>query len=180
MHMQINNVLLVSEDFIKSNSNLSDNVWGKFLLPAIRDAQTIHLQQILGECLYNALLTKVVENDVKDQYEDLIKGYVQWYLLYQVLSDIIDVLDIKMANLGTVRSRDEYVDNISDNERVRLKHNYEYKADFYCRTMQKFLLENKQAFPELDQCTCDAMSANLKSAASTGLWLGGYRSKIVR
>lgn len=173
----MNNVLLVSESFIKENSNLSDNTWGKLILPAIRDAQTIHLQQIIGECLYNALLTKVVENDVADQYEDLIKNYIQWYLLYRVLSDIIDYLDVKLTNLGTVRNRDEYVDNISDEERVRLKHNYEFKADFYCRRMQQFLLNNCKAFPELDECACNAMRSNLNSAASTGLWLGGYRAR---
>lgn len=175
-----NNVLLVGESFIKENSNLSDNTWGKFILPAIREAQTIHLQQIIGESLYNALLQKVVDGTVAEQYEELIKGYVQWYLLYEVMSDIIDVLDVKLANLGTVRSRDEYVDNISDEERTRLKQNYAYKADFYCRRMQQYLLNNKQAFPELDECTCESIKANLKSAASTGLFLGGFRGRFFK
>lgn len=176
----MNNVLLVGEDFIKTNSNLSDNTWGKFILPAIREAQTIHLQQIIGGNLYKALLQKVVDNTVAEQYEELIKDHIQWYLLYEVLSDIIDVLDVKLANLGTVRSRDEYVDNISDEERTRLKQNYAYKADFYCRRMQQYLLDNRNAFPELDECTCQSISANLNSAASTGLWLGGVRGRILK
>ena len=175
----LNRVLLVSESFIKENSNLSDNTWGKFILPAIREAQTIHLQQIIGENLYNTLLGKVVEGTVAEQYEELIKDYIQWYLLYEVMSDIIDVLDVKLANLGTVRSRDEYVDNISDEERTRLKQNYAYKADFYCRRMQQYLLNNRQAFPELDECACEGIMANLKTSASTGLWLGGIRGRVL-
>ena len=85
-----------------------------------------------------------------------------------------------MVNLGTVRNRDEYVDNISDGERVRLKHNYEYKADWYCRQMQQYLLNNRDQFEELDDCACNTMRSNLDSAASTGIWLGGYRSRILR
>ena len=175
----INNVLLVSEDFVKTNSNLSDNVFGKFLLPAIREAQHIHLQSIIGTRLYEAILNKVVDGSLADPYKELVDDYIQWYLLYQVLSDIVDVLDVKLVNLGTIRNRDEYVDNISDAERVRLKHNYEYKADWYCRRMQEFLLEHCEAFPELDACACESIKANLESAASTGVWLGGYRGRRV-
>lgn len=173
-------VLLVSEDYVKTNSNLGDNVWGKFLLPAIREAQDMRLQTIIGSNLYNALLDKVASGTVDGQYKDLLDDYVQVVLLYQVLSDVVDILDVKLVNLGTVRNRDEYVDNISDAERVRLKQNYEYKADFYVRRMQQFLLDNRTAFPELDDCMCNTIKKNLESAASTGIWLGGARGKKVR
>lgn len=176
----INNVLLCSEDYIKTNSNLGDNVWGKFLLPAIREAQEIRLQAVIGTNLYQSLISKVADGSIAGQYKDLLDFYVQPVLLYQVLSDVIDILDIKLVNLGTVRSRDEYVDNISDEERARLKQNYEYKADWYVRRLQQFLLENQKAFVELDECACDAIKKNLDSAASTGLWLGGYRGKIMK
>lgn len=176
----INNVLLISEDTIKSQSNLSDNCWGKFLLPAIREAQEIRLQAVIGTNLYQSLLEKVSAGTVVDQYKDLLDYYVQPVLLYQVLSDVIDVLDVKLANLGTIRSRDEYVDNISDEERVRLKTNYEYKADWYVKRLQQYLLDNRHLFIELDDCTCNNIKNNLNSAASTGIWLGGRRAFILR
>ena len=176
----INNVLLISEDFVKTNSNLGDNVWGKYLLPAIREAQHIHLQSIIGTRLYESILNKVKEGSLIDQYKELVDDYCQWYLLYEVLSDVIDILDVKLVNLGTVRTRDEYVDNISDDERVRLKSNYKFKADWYCRRLQEYLLDNADAFPELDACACESIRANLQSAASTGIFLGGYRAKILR
>lgn len=176
----INNVLLISEDFVKTNSNISDNMFGKFLLPAIREAQHIRLQSVIGTQLYESLLRKVTANTLTEQYKELTDDYIQWFLLYQVLSDVIDVIDVKFVNMGTVRNRDEYVDNISDAERVRLKHNYEYKADWYCKQMQEYLLKNRQQFEELDDCACDTMKANLRSAASTGVWLGGYRGKVIR
>lgn len=176
----INNVLLISEDFVKTNSNISDNMWGKFLLPAIREAQHMRLQSVIGQNLYNSILCKVTAGTLTEQYKELVDDYIQWFLLYQVLSDVVDVIDVKFVNMGTVRNRDEYVDNISDAERVRLKQNYEYKADWYCKQLQQYLLNNKDQFVELDECTCNTIKANLRSAASTGLWLGGYRARIIR
>lgn len=177
--MAIHNILLLSEDFIKSNSNISDNAFGKFLLPSIRESQDIYLQEIIGSALYQSILEKIKDNALTDPYKEFVDDYVRWYLLYQVLADVIDILDVKLANLGTVRSRDEYVDNIGDGERDRLKQNYQYKADFYCRRMQEFLLNNRNAFIELDECVCDRLNAQLNSSASTGIFLGGYRSYIL-
>ena len=171
----INNVLILSEDFVKTNSNLSDNCFGKFLLPAIREAQQIHLQTILGTNLYEAILNKIVDGTLADQYKELVDDYCRWYLLYMVLSDIVDVLDVKLANLGTYRSSDQYIENITDEERQRLKQNYAYKAQFYGDRLVHYLLDNLDAFPEID--ACNNLRSHLNEQAATGLWLGGFRGR---
>lgn len=176
----VNNVLILSEDFVKTNSNLSDNAWGKFLLPAIRESQDIYLQTILGKQLYTTILNKIKDGTLDEQYKELTDDYIRWYLLYMVLSDIIDILDVKMANLGNYRSSDQYIENISDGERQRLKQNYAYKAQFYGDRLVEYLLENKQAFPELDECTCEGLNSHLNNQASTGIFLGGIRGRNVR
>ena len=48
-------ILLTSEVFVKSVSNISDNVAGKYILPSIREAQEIKLKSILGSCLLSTL-----------------------------------------------------------------------------------------------------------------------------
>lgn len=53
-------VLLTSEEFVKSISNISDNLAGKYMLPAIREAQEINLREILGDALTDKL-KKIVE-----------------------------------------------------------------------------------------------------------------------
>lgn len=176
--------LLVSEKYIKQHSNLDDNVWGDYLLPAIREAQNIGLQSILGNCLYNALIDKVENKTITDienvAYKTLLDDYIQDYLMYQTITDLVPIIGVKLANLGTAVSNDVHIENLSEDERSRLKTYYQYRADFYCKRMQEFLLENKDAFAELDECQCSKLKANLNSAASVGLWLGGYRSKIIR
>ena len=177
-------ILLVSEDYIKTNSNLNDNVWGDYLLPAIREAQDMGLQSILGSCLYNQLLSLVDNNTIADSgntvYKVLLDEYVQEYLLYQVLTDLIPIIGTKIANLGTVISNDEHIVNLTEGERSNLKQYYQYRADFYCRRLQEFLLNNRESYHELKECDCERIKANLKSAASTGIWLGGYRGRKLR
>jgi hypothetical protein len=177
-------ILLISEDYIKTNSNLNDNVWGEYLLPAIREAQDMGLQEIIGECLYKQILylvdTAEIADDENAAYKYLLDEYIQPYLMYQVLCDLVPIIGTKQVNLGTVISNDEHVVNLSESERNRVKNYYQIRADFYCRRMQEYVLNNRDAYPELRPCDCDKMQANLKSAATTGLFLGGYRGRRVR
>lgn len=178
------NVLLISEDTVKTYSGLNDNIWGKSLLPAIREAQEIGLQGIIGSCLYQSLCSKVadgsIENQENIQYKTLLDEEISYYMIYKVISDLIPVIGVKLANIGVVISNDEHIQNLTEDERNRIDTYYDYRSDFYCNRMQKWLLENKELFPELDECSCNQMKANLDSAASTGLWLGGYRSPYRR
>ena len=178
-HIGMQNILLISEDFVKSNSELTDNMYGKYLLPAIRTSQDLYLQPILGKTLYNTVIGMVADGSIVDpenaHFKELLDDYIQPYLLERVLADLVPVVSAKVANLGTVHSKDEYVENLSVTDAEKLQHLHIIKADSYCKRMQEYLLENSQMFP-IDACTCNAMKSNLDSAASTGLWLGGYRA----
>lgn len=177
-------VLLVSEDTIKTYSGLNDNIWGKSLLPAIREAQEIGLQSIIGTCLYQSLCSKVEDGSItastNTQYKELLDNQVQYYLIYRVIADLVPVIGVKLGNIGVVISNDEHVQNLTEDERSRVDTYYTYRADFYAKRLQEFLLQNKELYPELDECSCSQMKANLESAASIGLWLGGYRSPYKR
>jgi hypothetical protein len=177
-------VLLTSEDYIKTNSGLDDNIWGKNLMPAIMEAQEMGLQTIIGTCLYQRLCSMVDDGSIVESensaYKTLLDDYVQSYMLYKVISDLIPIIGVKLANIGVVVSNDEHIQNLTEDERNRIDTYYLYRADFYCKRLQEFLLNNKDLYPELDECTCSAMKANLDSAASTGLFLGGYRGRLIR
>lgn len=178
------NVLLVSEDSVKTYSGLNDNIWGKSLLPAIREAQEIGLQGIIGSCLYQRLCSMVEDGSItastNSHYKTLLDEQVSYYMIYRTIADLVPVIGVKLSNLGTMVSNDEHMVNLTEDERSRVNTYYEYRADFYCKRLQQWLLENKELFPELDECACRNMQANLESAASTGLWLGGYRSPYRR
>ena len=167
------NTLLISEKYVKTQSNIQDNVWGDFLTPAIREAQDIELQPIIGRPLYKKILKEVEEKDVETRFKTLIEDWIQPYLLYQTIVSLIPIIGTKLGNIGTVISNDEHVQNLSSSERENLEYRYRYLADHYKSELQKYLLVNKDLYPELTS-TC-LNNLNLKSSNSLPLWTGGVR-----
>lgn len=173
------NILLISEDYIKTNSGLNDNVWNSYLTPAIREAQDISLQQILGTELYKSLLNKVAEGTIKNTenkaYKTLLDDYIQIYLMYQTISDLVPIIGVKLSNLGVTVSNDEHITNLSQSERELVQTYYGQRAEFYAKRLQVYLKDNCNNFEELNGCY--DMKTNLDSVANTGLWLGGLRNR---
>jgi hypothetical protein len=52
-------ILLTSEKFVKSVTNISDNLEGKYLQAGIREAGDIYLENILGSSLLSALKAQI-------------------------------------------------------------------------------------------------------------------------
>lgn len=171
------NILLISEDTLKTYSHLNDNVWGKSLTPAIITAQDIYLQKFLGSCLYKKVLELVKSGEIRNEnyamYKELLDNYIANFLIYQILANLIPEISTKITNMGLVTSNDEHVQNVTQGERDLVMGQYQKYADAYCKMMQDFLKENRDSFPELNCCG----APNLDSSAETGLWLGGTRSK---
>lgn len=176
------NVLLTSENRIKSVSPLSDNLAGKYLLPTIKIVQDVELRMTIGDCLLNALLRMVGDGTIKDEenmaYKDLLDNYIQPYMTYKVLSEVTDIVANKIVNAGVTTVNDEHQYNSSRAEKNDLKLFYLRHSDSYKRLMQEFLLANSQAFPELTECECNRIRENLHSAYSGGVWLGYTRGKM--
>ena len=171
------NILLISEDTLKTYSHLNDNVWGKSLTPAIITAQDIYLQKFLGSCLYKKVLELVKSGEIRNEnyvmYKELLDNYIANFLIYQTLANLIPEISTKITNMGLVTSSDEHVQNVTQGERDLVMGQYQKYADAYCKMMQDFLKEDRDSFPELNCCG----APNLDSSAETGLWLGGTRSK---
>lgn len=180
----MNNILLISEDYLKTNSNLNDNAFGKWILPAIRESQEMGLMPIIGECLYNKICELVklglINNEPYVAYKDLLDEKIRPYLMYETLSNIVPIINSKLGNIGTVSTNDEHVINLSQGEADLVKNYYQERADFYAKRLQDWVKSNKMAFPELESCPCDSLQPNLDSATnSVGIWLGGARGKKI-
>lgn len=179
-------VLLISEDKLKSYSSLNDNVFGKYILPSIKTSQDIELKQIIGSCLLDKLCSLVNDGTISlpenTKYKFLLDEYIQPYMIYITLAHIVTEVSTKLTNFGTVESSDEHLVNVSLGERDLVKQQYVYYSDSYAKQMQSYLKANKDRFPELEcGCNCsDEVKPNLDSAASTSLFLGGARGRIIR
>lgn len=195
------NVLLISEDYVKSNSNLDNNISGKYLQSAIKASQDIALQSTIGTKLLESLQKKVINwvdpsipvnpieppkpikgdsiNDPKNiKYKELLDYYVQPFLLNQVLSDIIVPITYKLSNFGVMRTDDDKNIVAQVNQVDYVKKYYKDKADFFKKRLQDWIMTYHSDFPELyDYEPFKDMYQNLYSASSCSLWLGNIRGR---
>jgi len=176
-------ILLTSTEYIKSHSALNDNTYDKMIVPALERAQDIELCEVLGECLVESLQTMVSGETIDDSenamYKTLLDDYIQPFLTYTVISNITLELGQVMGNGGIDTITDEHRQSLTMEERGQLKDYWKHAADSYRKKMQTFLKNNYSSFPELGGCSCNT-GAHLESAASTSIWLGGARGKIIR
>lgn len=176
------NILLISEDLIKSITNLNDNVSGDYLLPSIQLAQDIELEETIGTPLLTKLQELIYNNDISNTdnkyYKYLLDKYIQPFLAYATISHIAVPLAYKLSNAGILRTEDEKLYNVGANEVDKVKQHYQHLADTYKYRLQRYLIANYNQFPELLEYKSIAdLRANLYSAARCSLWLGGARGK---
>lgn len=178
--------LLCSEKFIKENSSISDNIAGKYILAALRDAQEIRLKGIIGECLLASLKGMQADGSFKlDPIPDDVAPYkdladrCQFFLLHATEVELLFRVSYKVANFGVSKTTDENLQVATSAEIERQQVFYQSKADAEAAQIQEWLLQNKAAFPELRECDCARIQANLRTAASCGIVLGGARGKAI-
>lgn len=174
--------LLTSEDFVKSHTNISDNLSGKYLQSAIREAQEVVLRGIVGSCLLDHCKQLMAEGhgSIQDaDYKELVNR-CQYFLAWTAAADLCMRPSYKITNFGLAKSNDENLTVATMDEITATQGYYQAKADAECLTLQSWLLENRLTYPELRDCDCNRMRANLTSAASCGIYLGGARGKQTR
>ena len=168
-------VLLVSPQFIKNFTNVSDNLSGKLLESAIWEAQNYGLRTVLEQLVND----NQVDAQGNEMYKELLSK-IQYYLAYTAVSNVCMLTSVKIDNAGLERISDEHMEALDMDDSFRLSDYYQKKADFLCRQLQNYVLRNRAAFPELKECDCRSIRANLYSSATTGLWLGGLRGSRLR
>ena len=78
-------ILLTNEDFVRSITLIDNNVQSKFLLSAIREAQEVGLQEIIGTSMMNKLKSLVDDGSINEEnniYYKSLLDEAQLYIAY--------------------------------------------------------------------------------------------------
>lgn len=175
------NILLVSPDYIRSTTNISNNLQDKYLHSAIREATDIDLEEVIGGCMLKKLKELVVSKDIDKPinaaYKDLL-DYSRYFLTYSAISRIVVISSAKIDNAGLSQATDDHIEALDIKEIFQLEKYYTNKADAYKKRLQNFIRNNIKAYPEISKCcSCYETEPNLESSASCTVWLGGARGK---
>lgn len=173
-------ILLTSAEFIKSATNCSDNINEKVMQTAIREAQEINLKSVIGTKMLNKLKKLIDCGSIyKGRYQAyrLLLNECQYFLAYTVLSKLCMITTFKIDNMGLAKTSDERIETLDVEDTLLIQDFYQKKADYFQMTLQNFILNNRIYLPEISENNCHDIHANLYSAASGGLWLGGRRGR---
>lgn len=160
-------VLLISETALKQYTVINDNVDACYITPAIKKAQDIGLQPLIGTALYKKLCDLVSSGDIIDtenaNYKTLLDVHVRPYLQDRTAVELVWNLFAKIRNNGIVTSNDQQTQQMSIGDCEYLRKKLDYDATFYANRMTQYLCANAALFPEYGQRECADMPANRKA-----------------
>lgn len=148
-------IYFISCSYLKSHTTLNDNIDDNLLNSAIWEAQTIHIQQVMGTKLFKKISNLIKSGDINNSqyadYKTLLDNYVVDCTAYWAWVECIPYLAMKTVNKGIERQNSEWSNAAAINEIEYLRDDIRNKAEFYTRRLSDFILENRIRYPEYIQ-----------------------------
>lgn len=147
-------VYLISESTIKDETPINDNIEGSYIKEAITTAQDIYLQELIGTKLYHKICDMVIDGSIatNPDYKLLLDDYIQPYLQFSILSEIIIPLSFKYRNAGLIQTNTGYVSNANMKDSQTIQQFYANRSQFFANRLTKYLCANSTKYPEY-HCT---------------------------
>ena len=148
----IYNVLLITEEKLKANTSITDNVDSGELRFAIQQAQQIFIQESLGTNLYEYILDLVKTGDIEDpikiDYKELLNNFIQPTLISYAYYLALDNFFVKFVNVGLQQFRSEQSNPIGIKEFSYLKNGARDQAQFNDNLLRRHLVFNNWKYPQ--------------------------------
>jgi hypothetical protein len=140
-------VLFISENKLKENSFINENVDDKLLRTTIIQVQDMQVHPLLGSGLYNELKDQITNNNVSTDNRTLLQDYVQPVIIWWVMADGTIPLTYKFMNKSVVKKNSENSQSAELEELITVANNFKNKAEFYTKRLIKFLEANEVTYP---------------------------------
>ena len=164
-------VYLISEDILKTETILNDNIGAEYLSSAIETAQEIYLQQLIGTSLLNDLCIKVRDGKLNNDDTQLLDEYILPYLKFKVLAEVTLPIAFKYRNNGVIQVNNEYTYNTTMKDAQQLATFYDQRANFFAMRLTDWLCANSTKYPAFRNTTSGELSPNGDSF-NTQIYLG--------
>lgn len=170
-------VFFISEEYLKTNTAINDNVDSGELRFCILTAQNINIQETLGQELYEKIIDDVSGGTISGNYKFLLDKYIVPATLQWSYYHGLDNFFVKWVNVGLVQNRNEQGTNVDIRTFKWLKDNALSTAEFYDQNMRRYLCAKSNLFPEYNVVKIEKIqpqrgSANRRSIAMkpTNFW----------
>ena len=147
------NVLFISEQKLKDNSPITDNVDSSELRYCIATSQMLQIQESLGTNLYEYLLKIIDDNTINTdidlvRYKELMNNFIQPTLIAYSYYLALDNFWVKFMNVGLVQNRNEQGSAVDLKTLQYLKSNAKNVAEFQDNLLRRHLLFRSGWYPQ--------------------------------
>lgn len=146
------NVLLISEQKLKSQAPIDSNVDSDELRYCIQQAQNIYIQETLGTNFFEQILNQVESGFISTSgatyNKELLDNFIQPTLVAYSYYILLDNMFIKMVNVGLQQFRSEQSNPIGLKEFQYLKDSAKDRAQFLDNLMRRHLVFENWKYPE--------------------------------
>ena len=157
-------------------TTFNTNLDNEYIAPALEEAQSIYLREIIGDLLYNAITNKIDSETLSGKYLTLVNQYIKPYLTYKVQSVIVIPLNNKTRNAGVIQQYDQGFNTCTMKDTAYLADYYNSRAEFYANRLTTYLQKNSVDFPEYGYSD-DNITQPTETQNVTTIYLGGGRKK---
>jgi len=160
--------LFISRTDLVRNSIIDGSVDADLLLPFVKIAQQMHIQNYLGTDLYNQISEMITNGTLthaaNPDYFYLVNEYVQPMLIMFSMVDFLPFSNYATKQGGTYRHRSENADLPTKDEIDFLVQKYRDFADFYTRRFIDYMNFNASTkFPKYYSNSNDDMYPNTEA-----------------
>lgn len=136
----------ITENWIKTNTPITANVDMTDVMPWIKTSSEMWVQPILGTYFYNDLLTKYNAQTLSSDEATLV-AMIQPAIAWRSAADAVYGLSRQLKNKGLQsQSGDNSAQVELDEVEFGMAH-YNQKAEFYESQIRKYLIDNKNLYP---------------------------------
>lgn len=139
--------LFLTEDYLKKTTVLGDAVDMKVLTPVIEWCQDIYMMPLVGQDLYELLMTQDIANNLSVPNATLFNNYFAKCLRFYVLAESVRTQKYKYTKQGILVNKSEVADPISDDEMEKLIDDWKSKAETYGEIMINFIFDHPGDYP---------------------------------
>lgn len=162
------NILIISPEVLKARTTLHTNVDNKMLYPEIKAAQDMYIRPLLGDNLFNKILSDIDTNALTGNYKILVDSYLIDCLCNYVLSEMPESANYQFTNKGVVTKTGEGDNSPTMSDMYSIVRKYRNRAEMYAEQAKKHLKVNAKDYAELNDTCCD----NGQETFSIPIYLG--------
>jgi len=144
-------IYFVTEQYIKLNTPITDNVDQNELNPLIQVAADTFVRSILGTYFYNDLLNKynaqTLDTPPATGEVLIVQSYIQPAVAWRTCAEAVMTTAFQLKNKGPQTQSGDFSAAAEKSAVNQLFHHYRDRADFYDNRLLQYLIDNGSTYP---------------------------------